>query len=204
MLLWQRARDPYRRVGAPGRSLGRDETLEQSIRRHLAAKVDVRELAHLEQLETLAIPVASPTLGARDRVPRPRPRPTSTPSSRPTRVAPRRPPAGACVRPRGDGARRPASDCEPSSPTRTSASRSPPRRSRSRSCGRSTCAALGYHVSATNLRRMLLRRRAGSHRARRREPGRVGGRPAALFRLPHPDARDHRPVRRASPAVAGG
>ena len=31
----------------------RHETLEDSIRRHLAAKVDVRELSHLEQLATL-------------------------------------------------------------------------------------------------------------------------------------------------------
>ena len=36
------------------------ETLEQSIRRHLAVKVDVRELSHLEQLETLSDPARNP------------------------------------------------------------------------------------------------------------------------------------------------
>ena len=56
-LLWQRAREPF--LGAwslPGGYLERGETLEQSIRKHLAQKVDVRELAHLEQLETLSDP----------------------------------------------------------------------------------------------------------------------------------------------------
>ena len=44
---------------APGPSpvaTSSQETLEQSIRRHLAVKVDVRELSHLEQLETLSDP----------------------------------------------------------------------------------------------------------------------------------------------------
>ena len=36
------------------------ESLEQSIRRHLAAKVDVRELSHLEQLETRGDPGRNP------------------------------------------------------------------------------------------------------------------------------------------------
>ena len=48
-----------------------DETLEASMRRHLAAKVDVQEVAHLEQLETLSRPVPqSDPARARDRVPR--------------------------------------------------------------------------------------------------------------------------------------
>ena len=61
-LLWERARDPF--TGAwslPGGSLGADETLEQSIRRHLAAKVDLREVAHLEQLTTLSDPARHPS-----------------------------------------------------------------------------------------------------------------------------------------------
>ncbi|HSO02105.1 MAG TPA: NUDIX domain-containing protein, partial [Gaiellaceae bacterium] len=50
-LLWERGREPYAGAWAlPGGLLGEDETLEGSIRRHLAAKVDVREVAHLEQL----------------------------------------------------------------------------------------------------------------------------------------------------------
>jgi len=61
VLLWQRAREPYAgRWSLPGGELAFDETLEQSIRRHLAAKVDVRELSHLEQLETLSDPGRNP------------------------------------------------------------------------------------------------------------------------------------------------
>src|SRR6478735_7063650 len=55
-LLWRRALAPaLGRWALPGGSL-EQETLERSIRRHLAAKVDVRELSHLEQLETRADP----------------------------------------------------------------------------------------------------------------------------------------------------
>jgi ADP-ribose pyrophosphatase YjhB (NUDIX family) len=61
VLLWQRAREPYLGAWAlPGGALAPDETLEESIRRHLAAKVDVRELAHLEQLETCSAPDRHP------------------------------------------------------------------------------------------------------------------------------------------------
>ena len=61
VLLWERALDPY--AGAwslPAGELASGETLEQSIRRHLAAKVDVRELAHIEQLETRSDPDRNP------------------------------------------------------------------------------------------------------------------------------------------------
>ncbi len=60
-LVWQRAMEPF--AGAwslPGGYLEPGETLEQSIRRHLAVKVDVRELSHLEQLETLSDPARNP------------------------------------------------------------------------------------------------------------------------------------------------
>ena len=61
VLLWQRAREPFNGAWAlPGGMLGATETLEASIRRHLAAKVDVRELAHLEQLETRSDPARHP------------------------------------------------------------------------------------------------------------------------------------------------
>src|SRR6266540_7112541 len=56
-LLWQRAREPFKgRWSLPGGYLSEQDTLEESIRRHLAEKVDVRELSHLEQLETLSDP----------------------------------------------------------------------------------------------------------------------------------------------------
>src|ERR1700755_2227077 len=61
VLLWQRAREPFLGAGSlPGGYLASGETLERSIRGHLAQKVDVRELAHLEQLETLSDPGRSP------------------------------------------------------------------------------------------------------------------------------------------------
>src|SRR6187402_404452 len=61
VLLWERAKDPF--AGAwslPGGYLEPGETLEDSIRRHLAAKVDVREVSHLEQLATYSDPVRDP------------------------------------------------------------------------------------------------------------------------------------------------
>ncbi|MFL5916395.1 MAG: NUDIX hydrolase [Gaiellaceae bacterium] len=62
-LLWQRAREPFAGCWAlPGGALAADETLEQSLRRHLAEKVDVRELSHLEQLETRSDPHRNPAL----------------------------------------------------------------------------------------------------------------------------------------------
>src|SRR4051794_25502906 len=49
VLLWQRAREPFAGAWAlPGGALAPGEELEASIRRHLAQKVDVREVAHLE------------------------------------------------------------------------------------------------------------------------------------------------------------
>ena len=43
--------------------------------------------------------------------------------------------------------------------------------------------ALGHEVSATNLQRVLVRRRLLEPTGGRREPGRVGGRPAAFYRF---------------------
>jgi ADP-ribose pyrophosphatase YjhB (NUDIX family) len=61
VLLWERAQPPFQGAWAlPGGYLERGETLEQSIRRHLAAKVDVRELSHLEQLGTWSDPARHP------------------------------------------------------------------------------------------------------------------------------------------------
>src|SRR6476646_2998924 len=61
VLLWERGRDPFRGAWAlPGGLLEPGETLEASIRRHLAAKVDVREVSHLEQLATYSDPGRDP------------------------------------------------------------------------------------------------------------------------------------------------
>jgi len=61
-LLWQRAREPSAGTWAlPGGTLSPGETLEESILRHLEAKVDVREVAHVEQLVTLSAPHRNPS-----------------------------------------------------------------------------------------------------------------------------------------------
>src|ERR1700692_2509302 len=57
VLLWQRAEDPFReRWALPGGPLGAAERLGTSASRHLAAKVDLNDIAHLEQLETRGAP----------------------------------------------------------------------------------------------------------------------------------------------------
>jgi ADP-ribose pyrophosphatase YjhB (NUDIX family) len=61
-LLWQRAREPFEgRWSLPGGYLDQGQTLAESIRGHLARKVDVRELAWLEQLDTRSDPDRHPT-----------------------------------------------------------------------------------------------------------------------------------------------
>src|ERR671914_613257 len=61
VLLWQRARDPFEGAWSlPGGYLDPGVDLEQSIRTHLARKVDVAELSWLEQLVTLGDPARHP------------------------------------------------------------------------------------------------------------------------------------------------
>src|SRR5262249_48850403 len=51
VLLWERAMNPQRGAWSlPGGRLRNDEDMTSSIRRQLAEKVDLREIAHLEQL----------------------------------------------------------------------------------------------------------------------------------------------------------
>lgn len=53
VLLWRRARAPYRgRWALPGGGVEPAERLREAIVRHLATKVDIREVAHVEQLAT--------------------------------------------------------------------------------------------------------------------------------------------------------
>lgn len=64
VLLWQRAKQPdVGRWSLPGGRLGLDEDVEASIRRQLAEKVDVQQLAHVEQLAVFSAPDRMP--GAR-------------------------------------------------------------------------------------------------------------------------------------------
>jgi len=183
-LLWQRAREPFLGAwSAPGGYLGADETLEQSIRRHLAVKVDVRELAHLEQLETLSDP---------QRNPRERELATAYLGLVPADVDPTgpedtrwhsvsRPPElafdhRAIVLAGRDRLRAKLSY------TNIAFALAPPTFTISE-LRELYVAALGHPVSATNLQRVLLRRGVLDPTGERREPGRSGGRPAACYRF---------------------
>jgi ADP-ribose pyrophosphatase YjhB (NUDIX family) len=187
VLLWKRAREPF--FGAwslPGGYLEHGETLEQSIRRHLEAKVDVREVAHVEQLATLSDPdrnpvewqVATAFLGLV---------PTGVDPALPEdtrwhQVA-RLPPLAFDHREIALAGRE-----------RLRAKLSytnigfalAPREFTISELRDLYAAALGHEVSATNLQRVLLRREVIKQTGARRAPGRGGGRPAACFRFSAP------------------
>jgi 8-oxo-dGTP diphosphatase len=184
VLLWERALEPFAGSWAlPGGYLESGETLEESIRRHLAAKVDVRELAHLEQLETRSDP---------DRHPEDWVVATAYLGLVPGDLDPAVP---------GDTAWHPVNALPAAafdhgaialagrerlraklSYTNIGFALAPPEFTISelRSLYR---AALGHDVSATNLQRVLLRRGVLESTGESRAPGRTGGRPAALFRF---------------------
>jgi len=62
VLLWRRGEPPFADTWAlPGGTLDAEERLGASASRHLAAKVDIPQIAHLEQLETRSDPVRDPT-----------------------------------------------------------------------------------------------------------------------------------------------
>jgi ADP-ribose pyrophosphatase YjhB (NUDIX family) len=184
VLLWERAKEPF--LGAwslPGGRLEPGETLESSIRRHLAAKVDVRELAHLEQLETRSEPdrhpgewlVATAYLGLV-----------------PADVDPRVP---------EDTSWHPVDDLPPMAFDHGSIALAGRERLRAKlsytNIGFALAppsftiselrtlysAALGHDVSSTNLQRVLLRRRLLEPTGELRSPGRAGGRPATVYRF---------------------
>jgi len=61
VLLWRREQAPFEGAWAlPGGLLLASERLGASASRHLAAKVDIPEISHLEQLETRSDPVRDP------------------------------------------------------------------------------------------------------------------------------------------------
>jgi 8-oxo-dGTP diphosphatase len=183
-LLWERAREPFRGAWSlPGGYLEPGETLEQSIRRHLAAKVDVREVAHLEQLTTLSDPGRHPSEWQIA---------TAYVGLVPMGVDPELP---------ADTAWHPLSGLPELafdhrritlaardrlraklSYTNVGFALAPPEVTISE-LRDVYAAALGHDVSATNLQRVLLRRRVIEPTGVRRAPGRGGGRPAAVFRF---------------------
>jgi len=184
VLLWQRAREPF--LGAwslPGGYLEPGETLEESIRRHLAAKVDVREVAHLEQLETLSEP---------ERDPREWQVATAYLGLVPTGIDPALP---------EDTAWHPVARLPQLAFDHRAIALAARERLRAKLSYTNVgfalappvftiselrelyAAALGHDVSATNLQRVLLRRRVIEPTGEYRTPGRGGGRPAACFRF---------------------
>lgn len=187
VLLWERARDPSLGAWAlPGGDLDEGETLEDSIRRHLAAKVDVREVAHLEQLETRSAP---------DRHPGRRVIATAYLGLVPAGVDPQIPADTAWHE--VDGLPQMAFDHRDIalagrerlraklSYTNIGFALAPPAFTIAE-LRRLYRAALGHDVSATNLQRVLVRRRLLEPTGELRPPGRAGGRPAAVFRFRAP------------------
>jgi 8-oxo-dGTP diphosphatase len=184
VLLWQRAKDPYAGCWAlPGGYLAPDERLEESIRRHLAAKVDVRDLSHLEQLETLSDP---------DRHPREWQLATAYLGLVPTDVDPAVPedtawhaleslPPMAFDHGRIASAGRDRLQAKLSY-TNLGFALAPPTFTMAELRDLYT-AALGHEVSATNLKRVLLRRGVLEPTGERRPPGPSGGRPAEVYRF---------------------
>jgi ADP-ribose pyrophosphatase YjhB (NUDIX family) len=187
VLLWQRAKDPF--AGAwslPGGYLEPGETLADSIRRHLAAKVDVRELSHLEQLETRSDP---------DRHPREWQLATAYLGLVPLGVDPALPedtdwhPLDRLPRLAFDHSAITLAGRErlraKLSYTNIGYALAPATFTLSE-LRDIYAAALGHDLSATNLQRVLVRRGVLEPTGKRREPGRAGGRPAALFRFSTP------------------
>jgi ADP-ribose pyrophosphatase YjhB (NUDIX family) len=183
-LLWQRAREPFLGYWSlPGGYLEAGETLERSIRRHLAVKVDVRELAHLEQLGTLSDPERNPLewelataylgLVPADLDP-------AVPEDTRWHPVVRLPELAfdhrAIVLAGRDRLRAKLSY------TNIGFALAPPVFSVSE-LRDVYVAALGHEVSATNLQRVLIRRGVLEPTGEQRRPGRAGGRPAALYRF---------------------
>ena len=184
ILIWKRAKEPF--LGAwslPGGYLAPGETLEESIRKHLATKVDVREVAHLEQLETLSDP---------DRHPREWQIATAYLGLVPTGLDPELP---------EDTAWHPLSRLPKLAFDHREITLAGRERLRAKLSYTNIgfalapptftiselrdlyAAALGHDVSATNLQRVLLRRGVIESTGERRAAGRGGGRPAAVFRF---------------------
>jgi ADP-ribose pyrophosphatase YjhB (NUDIX family) len=184
VLLWQRAREPERgKWSLPGGRLRDDEDLTTSVRRQLAEKVDLRELAHLEQLAVFSDPgrvpgtrtIASTFLGL---VPSPA-TPALPPDTRWHSVS-ALPPMAFDHAPMVSHAR-----------TRLVAKLSytnigfalAPKEFALSTLRDIYGAALGHPVDATNLQRVLERRNVITRTGTTARSGRSGGRPAALYRF---------------------
>jgi ADP-ribose pyrophosphatase YjhB (NUDIX family) len=184
VLLWERAREPFRGAWSlPGGALDAGETLEESILRHLATKVDVREVAHLEQLGTWSDPARHPQRWELA---------TAYLGLVPLGIDPRVP---------ADTRWHPVGGLPETAFDHGAIALAGRERLRGKlsysNIGFALApetftlaelrdvyeAALDYEVSATNLKRVLLRRGAIEAVGKRRAHGPAGGRPAELYRF---------------------
>ncbi len=184
VLLWQRALEPEAgKWSLPGGRLRNDEDLTSSVRRQLAEKVDLREVAHLEQLAAFSDPnrvpgtrtIASTFLGL---VPSP-----ATPELPPdTRWHPvnNLPPMAFDHGPMVEHAR--ARLVAKLSYTNIGFALAPTEFAVS-TLRDIYSAALGHPVDATNLQRVLERRNVITRTGTTARSGRSGGRPAALYKF---------------------
>ncbi|MET0199282.1 NUDIX hydrolase [Rhodococcus sp. RS1C4] len=184
VLLWQRALDPQKGSWSlPGGVLSDDEDLPTSARRQLAEKVDVRTVAHLEQLSVFSDP---------ERVPGDRRIASNFLGLVPIVSDPRLPPDTAWH----PVARLPETSFDHGTVVRHARNRLVAKLSYTNigfalapvEFAMSTLreiytAALGYSVDATNLQRVLGRRKVIEPTGRTSPSGRTGGRPPALFRF---------------------
>ncbi|HET7328921.1 MAG TPA: NUDIX domain-containing protein [Nocardioidaceae bacterium] len=184
VLLWQRRQPPDRgRWALPGGGVRPEERLREAISRHLAEKVDVREIAHLEQLATHS---------AIDRDPRGRVLATAYLALVPSDVTPALP-ADTDWHPVDD---LPATALDhhffvTAGTDRLRAKLSytnigfalTPRQFTIPVLRSIVSAALGYEVSATNLTRVMTRRHMIEPTGASAPSGRAGGRPALVYRF---------------------
>jgi 8-oxo-dGTP diphosphatase len=184
VLLWQRAEPPFPGSWAlPGGALLPDERLGTSASRHLAAKVDIAEIAHLEQLETRSDPFRDPrervlataylalvTAGAQPRLP-------ADTSWHPVDSLP------LCAFDHESiiGSARERLRAKLSY-TNIGFALAPPTFTIAQ-LRDLYAAALGREVSATNLQRILTRREVIEPTPEMSRPSAVGGRPATLYRF---------------------
>jgi 8-oxo-dGTP diphosphatase len=184
VLLWQRGEPPFEGLWAlPGGPLGDSERLGTSAGRHLATKVDVTTIGHLEQLETRSDPQRDPrgrvlataylaliAVGAQPRIP-------------------------------ADTAWHAVADLPPTAFDHGSIIGSARERLRAKLSYTNIgfalapetftiaqlrdiyAASIGHSVSATNLQRILTRRGVIEPTPAAARPAALGGRPATLYRF---------------------
>jgi ADP-ribose pyrophosphatase YjhB (NUDIX family) len=184
VLLWQRALEPETgKWSLPGGRVRDDEDLSTSARRQLAEKVDIQEVAHLEQLAVFSEPgrvpgarvIASAFLGLV-----PSPAQPALPSDTRWHPVGELPAMAFDHGPMVAYAR-----------SRLAAKLSytnigfalAPKEFALSTLRDIYSSALGYQVDATNLQRVLARRGVITRTGITASPGRSGGRPAALYRF---------------------